>query len=80
MPVKDKLVHINFSGYLVNHNLQPSLQEPKSPPRLTFTLTNSFVLSLITCYNLLTTQQRFDSRGVLDIQYCSIYLNKYPYP
>jgi hypothetical protein len=67
--VKDnKTVHINYTGYLVNHNLQTSLQKHKFPPRLIFTLTKSFVLSLITCYNLLTTQQRFDSRGVLDIQ------------
>jgi hypothetical protein len=45
------------------------IKKHKSPPRLIFTLTKSFVLSLITCYNLLTTQQRFDLRGVLDIQY-----------
>ena len=70
MSVNDnKTVHINYTGYLVNHNLQTSLQKHKSPPRLIFTLTKSFVLYLITCYNLLTTQQRFDSRGVLDIQY-----------
>jgi hypothetical protein len=37
------------------------LTKHKSPPRLIFTFTKSSVLSLITCYNLLTTQQRFDS-------------------
>ena len=30
--------------------------------------------------NLLTIQQRFDSRRSLDIQYCSIYFYIYPYP
>jgi hypothetical protein len=74
------MVHINYTGYFVNHNLQISSQKHKPPPRLTFTLPKSFVLSLITCYNLLTTQQIFDSRGVLDIQYCSLYFNIYPYP
>ncbi len=75
MSVKDnKTVHINYTGYLVNHNLQTSLQKPKSPPRLIFTLTKSFVLSLITWYTLLTTQQRFDSRAVEKIQYCPMYI------
>jgi hypothetical protein len=32
------------------------LTKLKSPPRFIFTLTRSFVLYLITCYNLLTTQ------------------------
>ena len=50
MSVKDnKKVHVNYTGYLVNHNLQTSSQKHKSPPRLTFTLTKSFVLSLTTC-------------------------------
>ena len=67
-------MHINYSGYLVNHNLQISSQKHKSPPRLTFMLTMSFALSLTTCYNFLSTQQRFDSRGVLDIQDCPTYI------
>ena len=46
----NKMAHINYTGYLVNHNLQTSLQKHKSPPRLIFTLTKSFVLYLITCY------------------------------
>ena len=51
MSVKDiKTAHINYTGYLVNHNLQTSSQKHKPHPRLTFTLTKSFVLSLITCY------------------------------
>jgi hypothetical protein len=61
-------------------NLQTSFQKHKSHPRLIFTLTRSFVLSLITCYSLLTTQQRFDSRGLLGIQYCPLYFYIYPYP
>ena len=63
----------------MNHNLQTVQQKTKSPPRLISTLTKSFVLYLITCYNLLTTQQRFDSRGVLDIQYRPMYFYIYPY-
>ena len=80
MSIKDnKMVHINFNGYLVNHNMQTSSQKHKSAPRLTFTLTKSFVLSLITCYNLMT-QQRLDSRRVLDIKYCYIYLTHISIP
>jgi hypothetical protein len=72
--ISQPMVHITYTGYLVNYNLQTSLQKHKSLPRLISTFTKSFVLYLITCYNLLTTtQQRFDSRGVLDIQYCSIF-------
>jgi hypothetical protein len=76
MSIKDnKTVHINYTGYLVNHhNLQTPLQKHKSPLRLIFTWTKSFVLSLTTCNNLLTTEQRFDPRGVLDIQYCPKYI------
>ena len=40
------------------------LSKTQVSPRLTFTLTKPFVLYLITCYNLLATQQSFDSRGV----------------
>jgi hypothetical protein len=39
------------------------LTKTMSPPRLIFTLTKSFVLYLITCYNLLTTQQRLIQEG-----------------
>ena len=59
----NKTVHINYTGYLVNHNMQTSSQKHKSPPRLIFTWTKSFVLSLITCYHLLTTQQRLIQEG-----------------
>jgi hypothetical protein len=43
-------------------------------PTLIFTsLTRSSIPYPITCYNLLTNQQRFDSRVVKDIQYCYVY-------
>jgi hypothetical protein len=60
---------------LVHHNLLTSSNKNKqtkhkSHPKLIFTSTRSSVHFPITCYNLQTNQQRFDSRGVTDIQYC----------
>ncbi len=62
---------------LVHHNLLTSSKQKqtnnKSHPKLIFTSTRSSIHFPITCYNLLTNQQRFDSRGVTNIQYCYVY-------
>ncbi len=71
MSVKvNKTVHINYIGYLEILNLPTSSQKHKSLPKLMYTSTKSSVQFLITCYNLQVNLQRFDSRGVLNIQYC----------
>jgi hypothetical protein len=62
---------------LVLHNLLTSSNKNKQTkhkfhPKLIFPSTRSSVHSPIICYNLQTNQQRFDSRGVTDIQYCYV--------
>ena len=76
----NKMEHINYTGYLVHHNLLTFSQKHKSHPKLIYTSTKSSVHSLIICYILLTNQQRFDSRRVSDIQYRPTIFYIYPYP
>jgi hypothetical protein len=47
---------------------------------LIYTSTKSSVHFLITCYNLQVNLQRFDSRGVLNIQYRPTYFSIIPIP
>jgi hypothetical protein len=72
----NKTVHINYTGYHVNHNLQTSSQKHKSPPRLNFTLTESFVLSLITCSNLLDPTKLWFKSGVRHSVLLYVFLHK----
>ena len=81
MSVKvNKTVYINYIGYLAIPNLPTSSQKHKSPPKLINILTKSSVHCLITCYNLQVNLQRFDSRGVLNIQYRPTYFSIIPIP
>ena len=81
MSVKvNKTVYINYTGYLAILNLPTSSQKHKSLPKLIYTLTKSSVHCLITCYNLQVNLQRFDSRGVLNIQYRPTYFSIIPIP
>ena len=81
MSVKvNKTVYINYIGYLAIPNLPTSSQKHKSLPKLINTLTKSSVHCLITCYNLQVNLQRFDSRGVLNIQYRPTYFSIIPIP
>jgi hypothetical protein len=81
MSVKvNKTVHINYIGYLAIPNLPTSSQKHKSLPKLIYTSTKSSVHFLITCYNLQVNLQRFDSRGVLNIQYRPTYFSIIPIP
>ena len=81
MSVKvNKTEHINYIGYLAIPNLPTFSQKHKSLPKSTNTLTKSSVLYLITCYKLQENLQRFDSRGVLNIQYRPTYFSIIPIP
>jgi hypothetical protein len=71
MSVKtDKTVYINYTGTLCITTCWHPQTKHKFHPKVIFTSTRSSVHFPITCYNLPTNQQRFDSRGVTDIQYC----------